>query len=51
MKLPETHRRRASSRSPASTARARLGTANRLSFLAKPFDLNVLLDMLGGKPN
>src|SRR3954468_8109014 len=50
MKLPESHRpTRVIAISGEYEAGALRGQA--VSFLPKPFDLNALLDMLGGKPN
>ncbi|HLL88671.1 MAG TPA: response regulator [Tepidisphaeraceae bacterium] len=50
MKLPDTHR---PSRIIAISGEYEAGALNgqSVSFLAKPFNLNALLDMLGGKPN
>ena len=50
MRLPESHRpQRVIAISGEYEAGALRGQA--VSFLPKPFDLNALLDMLGGKPN
>src|SRR3954470_6130975 len=50
MKLPESHRpTRVIAISGEYEAGVLQGQA--VSFLPKPFDLNALLDMLGGKPN
>jgi len=50
MRLPESHRpSRVIAISGEYEAGALRGQA--VSFLPKPFDLNALLDMLGGKPN
>ena len=50
--LPESHRpRRVIAISGEYEASALHGQANQVQFLPKPFNLDVLLDMLGGKPN
>jgi CheY-like chemotaxis protein len=50
MKLPDSHR---PTRIVAISGEYEAGALNgqSVSFLAKPFNLNALLDMLGGKPN
>ena len=50
--LPESHRpRRVIAISGEYEASVLHGQANHVEFLAKPFNLDILLDMLGGKPN
>src|SRR6476620_3169158 len=50
MKLPESHR---PSRVIAISGEYEAGVlqGQPVQFMAKPFDLNMLLDMIGGKPN
>ena len=50
--LPESHRpQRVIAISGEYEASALHGQTNQVQFLAKPFNLDHLLDMLGGKPN
>jgi CheY-like chemotaxis protein len=50
--LPESHRpRRVIAISGEYEASALHGQTNQVQFLAKPFNLDSLLNMLGGKPN
>ena len=50
--LPESHRpKRVIAISGEYEASAIHGQASQVQFLAKPFNLDILLDMLGGKPN
>jgi two-component system sensor histidine kinase EvgS len=51
-RLPESHRpKRVIAISGEYEASALHGQTSQVQFLAKPFNLDVLLDMLGGKPN